>query len=181
MVLQKDSWKASALFLACNFRQTSVVQFLYLIYPTVHVIDQSGLTVMHATIGLCEQLSETKEQDIADILKLHVDHHPQLIRSSDNEKRQPLHYCAMTGNYLAAQFILTVDQSRINATDNKKKTPLYHICEHHSPNKRLVKLLLQHGGNFATRNRPKMKDVRLEKIKRMLDDVERTRKLTLPS
>ena len=87
----------------------------------------------------------------------------------------------MTGNYCAAQYILNVDRSRINAIDSSKKTPLYHICEHHSPNKRLVKLLLDKGGNFGTRNRPRMKDVRLEKIKRMLDDEEKARKLTLPS
>ncbi len=181
MILQKESWKASALFLACSFRHKSLVQSLLSFNPNVCVIDPSGLGVMHAAIGLSEQLSEIKEQDTADVLKLLVDYHPSLIRSTDNEKRQPLHYCAMTGNYRAAQYILTVDQSRINATDSKKKTPLYHICEHHSPNKRLVKLLLHKGGSFGTRNRPRMKDIRLEKIKKMLDDEERTRKLTLPS
>ena len=87
----------------------------------------------------------------------------------------------MTGNFCAAQYILNVDQERINAIDSSKKTPLYHICEHHSPNKRLVKLLLHNGGDFGTRNRPRMKDVRLEKIKKMLDDEEKVRKLTLTS
>lgn len=178
---ERESWKASALFLACSFRQKSLVQPLLLLNPNVNVIDHSGRGLVHATIGLYEQLSETKEQDTVDILKLVIDRHPRLIKSTDKEKRQPLHYCAMTGNYFAAQYILTVDRTRINATDNRKKTPLYHICEHHTPNKRLVKLLLQNGGNFATRNRPRMKDVRLEKIKKMLDDEEKTRKLTVSS
>lgn len=136
---------------------------------------------MHATIGLSEQLSEVKEQDTADILEVLVNHHPPLIRSADKEKRQPLHYCAMTGNYRAAQYILSVDRSRINAADSSRKTPLYHICEHHSPNKKLVKILLQNGGNFGSRNSPIKKDVRLQKVKKMLDDEGKTRKLTLSS
>ncbi|CAF9909963.1 hypothetical protein IMSHALPRED_008517 [Imshaugia aleurites] len=178
---EKESLKASALFLACIFRRISLVQLLLPFNPNVFVIDESGLGVMHAAIGLSEQLSDAKEKATAKILELLVDYHPPLIRSADKEKRQPLHYCAMTGNYRAAQYILNVDRNRINATDSSKKTPLYHICEHHSPNKRLVKLLLQNGGDFGTRNRPRMKDVRLEKIKKMLDDEEKTRKLTLPS
>ena len=177
-ILQKESWRASALFLACTFRCKSVVQFLLTSNPNVDVIDDSGLGVMHATIGLSEQLSVVTEQDTADILELLVNHHPSLIRSKDKQKRQPLHYCAMTGNYRAAQYILSVDPSRINATDDCKKTPLYHICEHHSPNKKLVELLLQRGGDFETRNRPMMKDVRSAQARKMLDDEENKRQLT---
>lgn len=177
-ILQKESWRASALFLACTFRRKSVVQFLLTFNPNVHVIDDSGLGVVHATIGLSEQLSMVTEQDTADILELLVDHHRSLIRSKDKQKRQPLHYCAMTGNYRAAQYILSVDSSRINATDGKKKTPLYHICEHHSPNKKLVELLLQYGGGFETRNRPMMNDVRSAQARKMLDDEEKKRQLT---
>lgn len=179
MFPQKESWRASALSLACSFRRKSVVQFLLTLNPDVHVINESGLGVIHATIGLSEQLSESKERDTADILKLLVNHHPPLIQSMDKQKRQPLHYCAMTGNYRAAQYLLSVDRGTINATDSSKKTPLYHICEHHSPNKKLLELLLRDGGHFATRNRPRMKDVRLAKVKKMLDEVELKRKLTL--
>ena len=136
---------------------------------------------MHAAIGLSEQLSEVKERDTTEILKLLVNHHPLLLRSLDNQNRQPLHYCAMTGNLRAAEYILSVDRSRINATDSSKKTPLYHICEHHSPNKKLVKLLLDNGGHFDKKNRPKMQDVRLTKVRKLLDEAERTRKLTLSS
>lgn len=142
------------------------------------MIDDSGLGVMHAAIGLSEQLSEVKERDTTEILKLLVDHDPPLLRSLDKQRRQPLHYCAMTGNLRAAEYILGVDRSRINATDSSKKTPLYHICEHHSPNKKLVKLLLKNGGHFGTRNRPRMQDVRLAGIGRLLDEAESTRKLT---
>ena len=179
MFPQKESWRASALSLACSFRRKSVVQFLLTFNPDVHVIDDTGLGVIHATIGLSEQLSESKEQDTAGILELLVNHHPPLIRSMDKQKRQPLHYCAMTGNYRAARYLLSVDRGRINVTDSSKKTPLYHICEHHSPNKKLLELLLQNGGHFATRNRPRMNAVRLAKAKRMLDEVELERKLTL--
>ena len=135
---------------------------------------------MHVTIGASEQLSEAKEQATADILKLLVDYHNPLIHSTDMERRQPLHYCAMTGNYLAAQYILRFDQTRINATDSRKKTPLYHICEHHSPNRGLVKLLLQKRGNLGKRPRPPMEGARLREIKKILDKEEKTRKLTLP-
>ena len=136
---------------------------------------------MHATIGTSEQLSEPKEQAAADILQLLTKHDPSLTRSVDKDKRQPLHYCAMTGNYRAAQYILEVDLSRINATDSSKKTPLYHVCEHHSPNRRLVKLLLQNGGNFGTKRRPSMEKAKLVKVKKMLEDEEKRRKLTLSS
>ena len=136
---------------------------------------------MHASIGTSEQLSELKEQAAADILQLLTKHDRSLICSVDKDKRQPLHYCAMTGNYLAAQYILTVDPSGINATDSRKKTPLYHLCEHHSPNRRLVKLLLQNGGNFGTKRRPSMEKDKLKKVKKMLEDEEKTRKLTLSS
>lgn len=181
MFPQKESWRASALSLACSFRRKSVVQFLLTFHPDIHIIDDSGLGVIHATIGLSEQLSESKERDTADILKLILNHHPSLIRSMDKEKRQPLHYCAMTGNYRAAQYILSVDRGRINATDSSKKTPLYHICEHHSPNSKLLELLLLNGGHFATRSRPRMNNVGLRKVKKMLDEVELKRKLTLTS
>ena len=136
---------------------------------------------MHATIGTSEQLSEAKEQAVADILQLLVKHDSSLISSVDKDKRQPLHYCAMTGNYRAAQCILKVDPSRINAIDSSKKTPLYHVCEHHSPNRKLVKLLLQNGGNFGTKRRPSMEKAKLKKVKKMLEDVEKRRKLTLTS
>ena len=136
---------------------------------------------MHAAIGLSEQLSEAKERDTTKILKLLVSRQPLLLRSLDKQKRQPLHYCAMTGNLHAAEYILSVDRSRINATDSSKKTPLYHICEHHSPNKKLVKLLLENGGHFGTNNRPKMQGVRLTKVTKLLEEAETTRKLTLSS
>ena len=178
-ILQKESWKLSALFLACSLRRTSIISFLLSLNPNVCAINESGLGVMHATIGLSEHLSEAKEQASADILKLLEDYHPHLIRSRDRENRQPLHYCAMTGNYRAAQYILRVDRGRINATDKAGKTPLYHVCEHHSPNKRLVKLLLQNGGNFGTKRRPTMKGMRLALIKTMLNEEEEKRKLTL--
>ena len=134
---------------------------------------------MHATIGTSEQLSEPKEQAAADILQLLVKHDPSLICSVDKDKRQPLHYCAMTGNYRAAQYILKVDPSTINAADSSKKTPLYHVCEHHSPNRRLVKLLLQNGGNFGTKRRPSMEKAKLLKVKKMLEEEENKRKLPL--
>ena len=176
-ILQKELWRASALFLACTFRRKSVVHFLLTFNPNVHVVDDSGRGVMHATIGLSEHLSVVTEQDTADILELLVNHHRLLIRSKDKQERQPLHYCAMTGNYRAAQYILSVDSSRINATDSKKKTPLYHSCEHHSPNKKLVELLLHYGGGFGTRNRPMMNDVRSAQARKMLDDDENKRQL----
>ena len=179
-ILQKESWKLSALFLACSLRRTPIIPFILTLNPNVCAINESGLGVMHATIGLSEHLSEAKEQACADILKLLEDHHPQLIRSRDRENRQPLHYCAMTGNCRAAQYILNVDRGRINATDKAGKTPLYHVCEHHSPNKRLVKLLLQNGGNFGTKKRPTMKGMMPALIKTMLDKEEEKRKLTLP-
>ena len=135
---------------------------------------------MHATIGSSEQLSEVQERHTADILELLVNYDSSLVRSKDKQRQQPLHYCARTGNYRAAQYILSVDRGMINTTDSSKKTPLYHICEHHSPNKRLVQLLLLSGGHFETRNRPRMEGVRLAKVKRMLDDEEKKRKLTLP-
>ena len=177
-ILQKESWRASALFLACTFRRKSVVQSLLTSKPNVHIIDDSGLGVMHATIGLSEQLSVVTEQDTADILELLVNHKPSLIRSKDKQKRQPLHHCARTGNYPPARYILSADPSRINATDGSRKTPLYHICEHHSPNKKLVELLLQRGGDFGTRNRPTMKDVKLAQARKMLDEEEKKRQLT---
>lgn len=142
------------------------------------MIDDSGLGVMHAAIGLSEQLSEVKERNTTEILKILGRHDPLLLRSLDKQRRQPLHYCAMTGNLRAAEYILGVDRSQINATDSSKKTPLYHICEHHSPNKKLVKLLLKNGGHFETRNRPRMQDVRLAEIRKLLDEAESTRKLT---
>ena len=136
---------------------------------------------MHATIGTSEQLSGPKEQAAADILQLLAEHDRSLICSVDKDKRQPIHYCAMTGNYRAAQYILKVDRSRINATDSSKKTPLYHVCEHHSPNERLVKLLLQNGGDFGTKRRPSMEKAKLKRVKKMLEDEENRRKLTLSS
>ena len=180
-ILQKESMKFSALFHACSLRRESIVSILLSLNPNVYATDESGQGVMHATIGLSEQLCEIKEQAAADILKLLEDHHPRLIRSTDREKRQPLHYCAMTGNCRAAQYILNVDRERINATDRERKTPLYHVCEHPCPNERLVKLLLQHGGDFGTRRRPKMKGIKLAPIKKMLDEEEKIRSLTLPS
>lgn len=177
----QESWKASALHQACSFRRKSLVEILLSFNPNIHVFDQSGLGVMHATIGTSEQLSEPKEQAAADILQLLADYDLSLICSVDKDKRQPIHYCAMTGNYRAAQYILKVDRSRINATDSSKKTPLYHVCEHHSPNRRLVKLLLQNGGDFGTKRRPSMEKAKLKKVKKMLEDEEARRKLTLSS
>ena len=181
-MLQKELWKLSAIFLACSRRRKSIVPFLLSLKPNVCAIDESGLGVMHATIGLSQNVCDAKEQAIADILKLLVDRHPQLIRSTDRENRLPLHYCAMTGNCRAAQYIISVDRDRMNAIDRERKTPLYHACEHPSPNKRLVKLLLQYGGNFGIRKRPKMKDnIRLAPIKKLLDEEEKKGSLTLPS
>ena len=61
-----------------------------------------------------------------------------------------------------------------------KKTPLYHICEHHSPNKKLVKLLLlKNGGHFETRDRPRMQDVRLAKVRKLLDEEEKHKEANL--
>ena len=179
-MLQKESWLVSALFLACSLCRTSLVEILLALKPDVFIVNESGLSVMHAAIGASEQLCEIKEQATADTLKLLAAHEPSLIRSTDKERRQPLHYCAMTGNLRAAQEILKIDRKRINATDSSKKTPLYHICEHHSPNKKLVKLLLRCGGDFGAKRNPLMNNPKLRGIKKMLDDEEKTRKLTLP-
>ena len=85
----------------------------------------------------------------------------------------------MTGNYQAAKYILNVDPSVINLPDGNKKTALYHACEHHSPNERLVKLLLEKKATFGKKRRPSVKEVRYQQIRRMLDDAQkRGRSLT---
>ena len=180
-IAQREVWNASALFLACSSRRKSLAEKLLRYNPNVSVIDEEGLSIMHATIGDSEQLSKAKEQASAEILELLVKWHPSLISSRDKEKRQPLHYCAMTGNCCAAEYILRTDRTTVNATDNRWKTPLYHICEHHSPNKDLVKLLLRKGGNFGKRNRPTMNHVSHWGIKKLLDEEGKKRNLTLPA
>ncbi|KAG8531885.1 uncharacterized protein KY384_003521 [Bacidia gigantensis] len=72
------------------------------------------------------------------------------------EKLRPLHYCAQTGNYEGAKYILGRDQSCVNKPDARDQTALYHACVHHSPNEQLVKILLKQGANFGRRTRPKM-------------------------
>ena len=85
----------------------------------------------------------------------------------------------MTGNYYAAKYLLEEAPGIVNLTDANKKTALYHACEHHSPNERLVKLLLEKKGTFGKRPRPKLQNhPRYQKIRRMLDEVEKRRSLS---
>ena len=179
-IRQVESRKASALLLACRYRKKDIVRSLLSSDAAIDLTDDNGLGVLHCTIGKAEILNESLEGEIVDILRLLVEYKARVSTGDESElKQQPLHYCAMTGKCLAAEYILSVDPDVINLADGNGKTALYHACEHLSPKEKLVKLLLKKNATFGEKNRPNLHNVRHQRICKMLDNVQqRGKRLT---
>ena len=173
--LQIESRKASALLLACRYRRTDLVKWLLSKKSSVDLTDEAGLGVMHCAIGECEILDDAQAQEIVNILRLLVQGRASTrAREDSKDHKQPLHYCAITGNYYAAHFLLGVDRGAVNLIDTQKRTALYHACDQPSPNERLVRLLLEKGGNFGQKSRPKMgNQPRYQRIRKMLECLDK--------
>ena len=140
----------------------------------------NGLGVMHSTIGQTGTVVESRLLEIVAILKLLVQHNARVTATEDSkQRRQPLHFCAISSNYSAAKYVLSVDPRVVNHTDGNKMTALYHACDQPSPNESLVKLLLERKATFGKRSRPKLGDApRLQNIRGILDREEKKRRLT---
>ncbi|KAL8703405.1 MAG: hypothetical protein Q9201_003408 [Fulgogasparrea decipioides] len=174
-----ESRKASALLLACRYRRRSIVKDLLSKRADTTVTDKEGLGVLHNAIGTSDSVDEAKEKQVVEILELLVEHHaPVEARDKSKQKQTPLHYCARSGNYHAAKYILGVDLAVINIKDAKEKTALYHACEHGSPNVKLVRLLLKYKATFATKGRPTLTKARHQHIEAILNEEEKERKLS---
>ena len=177
---QEESRKASALLLACRYRRTEIVRWLLSSHASIDLTDENGLGALHSTIGESEILVESRLHEVVAILKLLVQHNARVTATEDSkERRQPLHYCAITSNHHAASYILSVEPNVINLTDGNKKTALYHACEQPSPNEKLVKLLLEKKATFGKLSRPRLSNApRFQHIRSMLDREEKKRRLT---
>lgn len=141
----------------------------------MRILDDTGLGVVHRTIGTSPQLSTSPK--VLEILDLLANKNVSMS-STDNSphRRTPLHYCVITGNYEAAKFILRRSPGAANKIDRERKTPLYHACEDPSPHTRLIELLLEKGANFATKRRPRIESREKKlKINDLLDRAESKR------
>ena len=127
---------------------------------------------MHATIGTVQVLNERRKLEIASIVDLlHKKGVPSntLDKQEDSTKQKtPLHYCADTGNEIAAGVLLDVKPSPVNLMDGRKRTALYYACEHHSPNERMIQKLLEHGAVFGDIPIPEMRGKSREGAKRLV-------------
>lgn len=133
--------------------------------------DDTGLKAMHCTIGTVEDLTESPE--VVEILKLLVSCKASVSAAdSTTQKRCPIHYCAMTGNYPATKFVLSVNKKVVNQSDGHGRTALHHACTHHSPNLKVVKLLLKQGATFGKKGRPTLKGIKAMEINAMLKDAK---------
>ncbi|KAL9635701.1 MAG: hypothetical protein Q9164_003298 [Protoblastenia rupestris] len=177
-VSEIESRKASALLLACCYRRKEIVRFLLSSHTAIDLTDDEGLGVLHHTIGKSDILYESVLRNVLDILRVLVEHNAR-VSITDKSRKLPLHYCAMTGNYRAAKYLLRVAPDVVNLADGDRMTALYHACVHHSPNEKLVKLLLSKGATFGTRGRPSLTKVRYQRTRRMLDEAQQEgRRLT---
>lgn len=174
-MLQKESRKASALILACRYKRVEIVNAMISQRASLDVTDERGLGVLHCAVGESEIIDEARAKQIVTILTSLVAAGASVNASEDSrERRKPLHLCAITGNYYAAQYLLSIAPTCVNVADANKKTALYHACQHHSPNERLVRLLLEKKATFGSKGRPSLgKHPRFQKIRKMLDDAEK--------
>ena len=143
----------------------------------IHVYDDAGLGVIHCTIGTSQIIRPEIAIDINRTLKILVKNKASLLAPAKTPlRRTPLHYCAETGNYDTAKYILEAKREAVNVVDNHKKTPLYVACEDNSPRNDLIQLLLDKGATFATKPRPKsLNNARRKTINEMLDEAHRKR------
>ena len=138
--------------------------------------DERGLGVVHSTIGTAEDVIERPE--VIKILKMLIQHRASVSAADHTkEERCPIHYCAIFGNYKAAQLLLSEDVRIINQSDKDGKTALYHACAHHSPNPDMIELLLLKGATLGGRKLPRMKHgPKRERIVQLFNDAGRRRR-----
>ena len=159
-----------------------MVEWLLKCDASLDARNDKGHGAMHCTVAN-EFIDESRAKESVSILKMLVSKGARIQAIEDSvEKRQPLHLCAITGNYFAAGYLLTIKPDIINSPDARGKTALYHACQQPSPSTKLVRMLLERGATFGKKSRPSLKgDVRLNKIRHMLTETEKERPLTTPT
>ena len=148
--------RASALLHACEVRDQKIIESLLTHNPPLDMVNTRGRGVLHLILGDTLYIEEERYDKILKALKPVVKsiekRTPSLLgdfleQGDLKERKTPLHYCAVSGNLVAARYLLKKHPILINMTDRNGKTPLHHAYESNQAN--VVRLLTAKKGTFG--------------------------------
>ena len=105
--------------------------------------------MLHLALGIGKvNKDKSKMTNILNVVRLLYTHGADVNAPGESGLR-PIHHCAKTINYEAAEYLLD-HGARINELDDKKRTALYHTTLDPNPHVEFVKMLSRRGGKLGT-------------------------------